>query len=380
MLRDTGSLTIETGKRSSRRAAGLLYSQFYSSVKEVFAAGNVYPFTNTAIETLALDKKLRKTWELVGGGLSHQPAALIKAYLYTKLRCHYALLGSMQKSFGTREEHRVSKELFYAIDSRIRCRELHEQRLIIPTDDNSPYHSFTSDTLLRWVRWNINKFCLGFEMVYSFQDPHFVTWEYTRIMLMFLRCLRFSYTGGLIQKVGGCWQDVRQQPDARQPNGLRRHEGLGFKITTYHIEQMDVKTSFLYGKIDEDIWVQQPEGFNDDSGRVYKLNKALYGLKPSPRIWYQTLSDYLTKLGFQPVHADVGIFVKDSTYIAVYVDDLLIVGPDMKEIERVKKQLSERFQMSDLGPCYHYFGITIKRDRARRRLYLSEDVHQEDTS
>ncbi|EKJ68583.1 hypothetical protein FPSE_11241 [Fusarium pseudograminearum CS3096] len=149
MLRDTGSLTIETGKRSSRRAAGLLYSQFYSSVKEVFAAGNVYPFTNTAIETLALDKKLRKTWELVGGGLSNQPAALIKAYLYTKLRCHYALLGSMQKSFGIREEHRVSKELFDAIDNRMRFRELHNQRLIVPTDDNSPYYSFTTDTLLR---------------------------------------------------------------------------------------------------------------------------------------------------------------------------------------------------------------------------------------
>ncbi|KAG5790338.1 hypothetical protein H9Q69_010605 [Fusarium xylarioides] len=50
-------------------------------------------------------------------------------------------------------------------------------------------------------------------------------------MLMFLRCLQFSYTGGLIRKVGGCWPDVRQQPDARQPNGLRRHEGLGFKLT-----------------------------------------------------------------------------------------------------------------------------------------------------
>ncbi|EXM12789.1 hypothetical protein FOTG_18732 [Fusarium oxysporum f. sp. vasinfectum 25433] len=119
MLKDTGSLTIETGKRSQRRAAGLLYSQFYSSVKEVFAAGNVYPFTNAAIETLALDKKLRKTWELVGGGLSHQPTALIKAYLYTKLRCHHAILGSMRKSFGIREEHRVSKELFYAIDNNI---------------------------------------------------------------------------------------------------------------------------------------------------------------------------------------------------------------------------------------------------------------------
>ncbi|KAH7114164.1 hypothetical protein B0J13DRAFT_630962 [Dactylonectria estremocensis] len=214
MLRDTGSLTIETGKRSLRRAAGLLYSQFYPSVKEVFAAGNAYPFTNTAIETLSLDKKLRKTWELVGGGLSHQPAALIKAYLYTKLRCHYALLGSMQKSFGIREEHRISKDLFYAIDSQMSSRELHDKHLVIPTDDSSPYYSFTTDTLLRWVRWNINKFC-----------------EHTRIMLMFLRCLQFSYSGGLIQKVGGCWQDVRLQPDPRQPDGLRRHEGLGFQRT-----------------------------------------------------------------------------------------------------------------------------------------------------
>jgi hypothetical protein len=214
MLQDTGSLTIETGKRSARRAAGLLYSQFYSSVKEVFAAGNVYPFTNAAIETLALDKKLRKTWELVGGGLSHQPAALIKAYLYTKLRCHHAITGSKQKSFGIREEHRVSKELFYAIDTQIRSRELHDKHLVVPTDDGSPYYSFTTDTLLTWVRCNINKFCVGFEMAYSFQDPHFVTWEHTRIMLMFLRCLQFSYTGGLIQKVAGCWRDVRLQPDA----------------------------------------------------------------------------------------------------------------------------------------------------------------------
>ncbi|WAO97147.1 Hypothetical protein NCS54_01486100 [Fusarium falciforme] len=71
MLHDTGSLTIETGQRSSRRAAGLLDTQFYPSVKNIFAAGNIYLFTNTAIETLALDKKLRRTWELVGGALSH---------------------------------------------------------------------------------------------------------------------------------------------------------------------------------------------------------------------------------------------------------------------------------------------------------------------
>jgi hypothetical protein len=108
MLHDSGSLTIKTNSSSWSRRAGLLYSQFYSSIKEVFAAGNVYPFTNTALETLALDPKLRKTWQHVGGGLSHDPVALICAYLYMKRRCHHALQGSQQKGFGIREEYRVS--------------------------------------------------------------------------------------------------------------------------------------------------------------------------------------------------------------------------------------------------------------------------------
>jgi hypothetical protein len=231
MLHDTGSLTIESSPQSPSRAAGLLYTQLYPSVKEVFAAGNIYPFTNTAIETLALDKKLRRTWELVGGGLSHNPAAVMKAYMYTKLRCHFALQGSTQKSFGVREEYRVSRSLFDAIDSDFRLRQLHQEHLTTSTRENCPYYTFTTATLLRWLRWNINKFCVGFETVYSSQDAHFVTWEHTRIMLMFLRCLQFSYSGGLIQKVGGCWQDVRLQPDSRQPNGLRRIEGLGFRRT-----------------------------------------------------------------------------------------------------------------------------------------------------
>ena len=118
MLHDSGSLTIETHRSSKSRADGLLYSQFYSSVKEIFAAENAYPFTNTAIETLALDPKLRKTWQHVGAGLSHDPVALVRAYLYTKLRCHYALLGSTQKCFGTREEHRVSRQLFGQMNAR----------------------------------------------------------------------------------------------------------------------------------------------------------------------------------------------------------------------------------------------------------------------
>jgi hypothetical protein len=84
MLEDTGSLTLETRRTLPQRQAGLYYSQFYASVKEVFAAGNIYPFTNTRVETLALDPQLRKTWQTVGGGLSHNPVALNRAYLMIK--------------------------------------------------------------------------------------------------------------------------------------------------------------------------------------------------------------------------------------------------------------------------------------------------------
>lgn len=158
-------------------------------MNEIFAAGNVYLFTNVAIETLALDPKLRKTWQYVGAGLSHNPVALIWAYLYTKLRCYHALLGLMKKSFGTREEHRVSMKLFREIDAEFKHRKLHTQRFQLAQGREPLHYTFTTTTLFKWLRWNINKFCVGFEMIYSLNDYYFVTWEHTRIMLMFLRCL-----------------------------------------------------------------------------------------------------------------------------------------------------------------------------------------------
>jgi hypothetical protein len=170
-----------------------------------------------AIEVLALDSKLRKTWQHVGAGLSHNLVALIRASLYTKLRCHYVISGSTQKSFGLREEHCVSTKLFSEIDAQFKRRKLHTQ-----------HYTLTTTTLLEWLRWNINKFYGGFDMVYSINDHHFVTREHTRIMLMFLRCLQFFYSSGLIQRAGGLWQDVRLERNVNQPDGLRRYEGLGF--------------------------------------------------------------------------------------------------------------------------------------------------------
>ena len=99
---------------------------------------------------------------------------------------------------------------------------------------------------------------------------------------------------------------------------------------------MDVKTAFLYGSVKEEIYVNQPKGFNNGTGRVCRLNKALYGLKQSPRVWYQTLSEFLVDAGFRPLNSDSSVFAKGSMYIAVYVDDLLLIGPDIINIKIIK--------------------------------------------
>jgi len=138
------------------------------------------------------------------------------------------------------------------------------------------------------------------------------------------------------------------------------------------LEQMDVKTAFLYGNIDEEVYIEQPPEFDNGTGRVCKLNKALYGLKQAPRIWYQTLATFLKDLGFHPLTSDVGVFAKEHTYIAVYVDDLLIAGPSKEEIQKLKKALSKRFDMTDLGPSSYYLGMTITRDRKNQTIRLSQ--------
>lgn len=138
------------------------------------------------------------------------------------------------------------------------------------------------------------------------------------------------------------------------------------------IEQMDVKTAFLYGCVAEEIYVEQPTGMGDGTSKVCRLLKALYGLKQAPRVWYNTLTAFLSDLGFKPLSADLSVFVRGHVFIAVYVDDLLIIGPLKKETQEIKDALSKRFQMTDAGPVAYYLGMEITRDRPNRTIYLSQ--------
>jgi Reverse transcriptase (RNA-dependent DNA polymerase) len=143
----------------------------------------------------------------------------------------------------------------------------------------------------------------------------------------------------------------------------------------WEIEQMDVKTAFLYGEIEEDIWIELPTGCGV-SGTA-KLKKALYGLKQAPRVWYNTLATFLSSLGFKALDADSSVFCRDGTIIAIYVDDLLIAGASMPDINKVKDSLKQRFKMSDLGACHFYLGMEVVRNRPHRTLKLSQTAYLE---
>ncbi len=146
----------------------------------------------------------------------------------------------------------------------------------------------------------------------------------------------------------------------------------------WSVDHIDFVTAFLNGSIDgHDIFIEQPLAYKVGINLVCKLLKALYSLKQSPRIWYPVLHDFLCIKGFTRTEADHSIFVCWSKHwiIGVYVDDLLVVGESQKEIDLLKKVLTTRFKMTDLGPVTHYLGLCITRDLDAGTMFLTQETH-----
>nr|CAD40121.3 OSJNBa0061C06.5 [Oryza sativa Japonica Group] len=123
----------------------------------------------------------------------------------------------------------------------------------------------------------------------------------------------------------------------------------------YELEQMDVKTAFLHGELEEDIYMEQPEGFvvPGKENLVCRLKKSLYGLKQSPRQWYKRFDSFMLSQKFRRSNYDSCVYVKvadgSAIYLLLYVDDMLIAAKDKSEIAKLKAQLSSEFEMKDLG-------------------------------
>ncbi|CAI7917717.1 unnamed protein product [Closterium sp. NIES-53] len=114
-------------------------------------------------------------------------------------------------------------------------------------------------------------------------------------------------------------------------------------VCGWKAEKMDVKTAFLYGVVDEEIYMKQPEGYDDGSRRVCKLNKAIYGLKQAPRCWYARLVEALEALGFKVSGCDERLFMtegeEEKVFLLVYVNDILLFSPSLERIKEVQGKL-----------------------------------------
>jgi len=130
------------------------------------------------------------------------------------------------------------------------------------------------------------------------------------------------------------------------------------------LAQIDVSTAFLYGDLKETIYMQQPEGYSDESGRVCRLKKSLYGLKQAPRCWNEKFSNYLLELGFQRSEADPCLFVKEKNgqkiFFVLYVDDGLIACKDDQQLQHFIKDLKRKFKITS-KPASYFLGVEIER-------------------
>ncbi|GKA31472.1 putative ribonuclease H-like domain-containing protein [Tanacetum coccineum] len=147
----------------------------------------------------------------------------------------------------------------------------------------------------------------------------------------------------------------------------------------FMVYQMDVKSTFLYGTIKEEVYVCQPLGFKDHDypDKVYKVVKALYGLHQAPRAWYETLAKYLLDNGFHRGKIDQTFFIKkqkgDILLIHVYVDDI-IFGSIKKELcTKFEKLMHEKFQMSSIGELTFFLGLQVK--QKEDGIFISQDKY-----
>lgn len=138
-------------------------------------------------------------------------------------------------------------------------------------------------------------------------------------------------------------------------------------IVAHHdleLEQLDVKTTFLHGDLDEEIYMHQPEGYKveDKERQVCRLRKSLYGLKKSPRQWYKRFDSFMLKHGFSRSEYDCCVYIQklqgdNYIYLLLYVDAMLIASKSKVEIDRLKSQLGKEFEMKDMGAARKIMGM-----------------------
>jgi transposase InsO family protein len=143
------------------------------------------------------------------------------------------------------------------------------------------------------------------------------------------------------------------------------------------VDHLDIKTAFLNGELEEEIYMQPPEGFPPkEAGNVWKLKKSIYGLKQAARMWYKKFKSSLDEMGFQRTNSDHAVFTRRTggfACVAFHVDDTLIITRDEAMKSRVKEEISHHFETKDLGKVKLFCGFEITRDRSARTITVGQE-------
>jgi len=151
-------------------------------------------------------------------------------------------------------------------------------------------------------------------------------------------------------------------------------------LENWHIEGLDVKSAFLYGQLDEEIYMEQPEGFKilGQERKVLHLRRAIYGLKQAALAWWKELLTSMRKIGFERSQSDAGIFIHkakngDIIVAMIYVDDSSFMGNNATLVKEKKKAFMGIWECHDLGELKEFLGITIR--RSGRKIILDQKVY-----
>jgi hypothetical protein len=147
----------------------------------------------------------------------------------------------------------------------------------------------------------------------------------------------------------------------------------------WQVHHLDVKTAFLNGELEEEVYVSQPDGFLEKGKEkhVLKLSKALYGLRQAPRAWNIKLDKSLRSLKFTKCPSEPAVYTrgtgKNAVVIGVYVDDLIVTGSDPAEILKFKREMTTQFEMSDMGLLSYYLGIEV--DQQQDFIAIKQSIY-----
>jgi hypothetical protein len=226
-MRDAAGLTLFAAPAGQESQDGLVYSQFYQKIKTPFDSTKVYVFDNDSVENLALDPSYVRSLQQAGGGITFSKGVCEYAYLHSKKRAHYNVVDNDQKSYGIREEHRITLAMMEQIYQQWLQWDRYDGDEIADEDRPLPYFIMTSKETFAFLRAVINRNCLLFERTRAEASRAYSLAE-TSVMVIGLRSLRFCYSSSLLPRESllykDRWEGVR--------NGrIVVKEGLGMKHT-----------------------------------------------------------------------------------------------------------------------------------------------------